>query len=81
MYQGARNTYGVAMERRGLRLRLIVDQDLCTSCGLCIDICPEVFDWNDDGKAHVVVDPIPEEFEDTAQEAQGECPVEAIQEP
>ena len=28
-----------------------VDQDLCISCGACIDICPEVFTWNDDDKA------------------------------
>ena len=62
-------------------MKLIVDQDLCISCGLCTEICPEVFDWNDDGKANVVVDPIPEELEDSAQEAQSECPTDAIQEP
>ncbi|NMB11571.1 MAG: ferredoxin [Firmicutes bacterium] len=62
-------------------MKLIVDQDLCISCGLCIDTCPEVFDWNDDGKAHVTVDSVPEEFEDSAQEAQDSCPTEAIQEP
>ena len=62
-------------------MRLIVDQDLCISCGLCIDTCPEVFDWNDDGKADVIVDPIPEEFEDAANEAKDCCPTEAIVEP
>ncbi|NLK07978.1 MAG: ferredoxin [Firmicutes bacterium] len=62
-------------------MRLIVDQDLCTSCGLCIDICPEVFDWNDDGLADVILDPIPEDLQDSAKEAQDECPVEAIVEP
>ncbi|NMB47194.1 MAG: ferredoxin [Firmicutes bacterium] len=62
-------------------MRLIVDQDLCISCGLCIDTCPEVFDWNDDGKADVTLDPIPEDLEDSASEAQEGCPTEAIQEP
>jgi ferredoxin len=40
-----------------------------------------VFDWNDDGKADVIVDPIPEEFEDAANEAKDGCPTEAIVEP
>ena len=30
-------------------MKLTVDQDLCIACGACIDICPEVFDWNDEG--------------------------------
>lgn len=41
-------------------------------------ICPDVFDWNDDEKAHVTVDPIPEDLEDEALEAQESCPTEAI---
>lgn len=61
-------------------MRVIVDQDLCISCGLCIDTCPDVFDWNDDGKADVIADPIPEDQEDCAQEAMENCPTDAIQE-
>ncbi|HBI55937.1 MAG TPA: ferredoxin, partial [Firmicutes bacterium] len=44
-----------------MAVRLYVDQDLCISCGACVGICPDVFDWNDDEKAHVTVDPIPED--------------------
>lgn len=58
----------------------MVDQDLCISCGLCIDTCPDVFDWNDDGKADVRVNPVPEEHEDAANEAMEGCPTDAIQE-
>lgn len=36
-----------------------VNQDTCIGCGLCPSICPEVFDMNDDGKSHVIVDEIP----------------------
>ncbi|OEF95825.1 ferredoxin [Desulfuribacillus alkaliarsenatis] len=55
-----------------------VDQDLCISCGACIDICPEVFDWNDDGKASAIEGDVPEEHEAHVDEAIDACPVEAI---
>jgi ferredoxin len=42
-------------------------------------MCPDVFDWNDDEKAHVTVDPVPEDLEEDAREAQEACPTEAIQ--
>jgi ferredoxin len=55
-----------------------VDQDLCISCGACIDTCPEVFDWNDDEKAHSIVDEIPSDLEEQATEATEGCPTDAI---
>ncbi|NQS76028.1 MAG: ferredoxin [Peptococcaceae bacterium] len=61
-------------------MRVTVDQELCISCGACIDVCPEVFDWNDDDKAHSIVDEVPEELEDEAREALESCPTEAISE-
>lgn len=61
-------------------MKVYVDQDLCISCGLCIDICPAVFDWNDDGKADVIVDEVPANAEDDAREAMESCPSEAIKE-
>jgi ferredoxin len=61
-------------------LKVYVDQDLCISCGLCIDTCPAVFDWNDDGKAHATVDEVPADAEGEAREALENCPSEAIKE-
>ena len=61
-------------------MKVYVDQDLCISCGLCIVICPAVFDWNDDGKADVIVDEVPADAEDDAREAMESCPSEAIKE-
>jgi len=61
-------------------LKVSVDQDLCISCGLCIDTCPSVFDWNDDGKAEAIVDEVPADAEDDAREALESCPSEAIKE-
>jgi ferredoxin len=62
----------------GARVRVEVDQDLCISCGACIDTCPEIFDWNEDDKAYAVREEVPEELEDEAQEAVDGCPTGAI---
>jgi len=61
-------------------MKLYVDPDLCIACGACISLCPEVYDWNDDGIAHVIVDEIPEDLEECAVDAMDSCPTEAIKE-
>ena len=57
-------------------MKVTVDEN-CTACGLCVDLCPDVYQMGDEF-AEVIVDPIPAEFEDLAQQAADECPVEAI---
>jgi ferredoxin len=61
-------------------MKMEVDQDLCISCGACVDTCPEVFDWNSDDKAYVTVAEIPTEQEDLSHEAMEGCPTSAIKE-
>ncbi|MDU2673876.1 MAG: ferredoxin [Clostridium sp.] len=55
-----------------------VDKETCIGCGMCPSICPEVFDMDDDGKAHTIVDEVPEGKEDETQDAADSCPVTAI---
>ena len=55
-----------------------VDQDTCIGCGLCPQICSEVFELNDDGKAYAKVEKVPSDMENAATEAQESCPVAAI---
>ncbi len=55
----------------------IVDEELCTGCGLCVDTCPEVFELLDD-LAKVIIEPVPEGAQETCRDAAEECPVEAI---
>jgi ferredoxin len=52
-------------------------EDTCTSCELCVNTCPEVFEMGSD-MAQVIVDEVPPEFEEAVQQAADECPVEAI---
>ncbi|MDK2822819.1 MAG: ferredoxin [Clostridia bacterium] len=61
-------------------MKVYVDQDLCIACGACISLCPEIYDWNDDGKAEAIVDEVPSELEESAADAMDSCPTEAIKE-
>ncbi len=58
-------------------MKAVVDQEICTGCGLCPDTCPEVFEMEGD-VARAKVDVVPAEVEDTCREAAESCPVEAI---
>ncbi len=57
-------------------MRAHVDQDTCISCGLCVGSVPEVFKWNEDGKAEATADGP----DDEVKSAIDSCPVSAIQE-
>ena len=52
--------------------------DKCIGCDLCTQICPEVFELNDQNVAIVKVDVVPAQAEATCKEAAASCPVEAI---
>lgn len=55
-----------------------VDPDICIGCGLCPSIAPDVYEMGAEGKAHAIVDTVPEGSEGAAQEAADSCPVSAI---
>ncbi len=54
---------------------VVVDQALCTGCGLCLELCPEIFIWGPDGKAVVIKNYC--EIHST-EEIAAQCPTEAI---
>lgn len=58
-------------------MKFKVDQELCIGCGACEETCPEIFELYDD-KSNVILDPVPEELQASALEAEDGCPVEAI---
>ena len=53
-----------------------VDQDLCVGCGLCEQVCPDVFEIAADGKASVKGGA--DDSADCIQDAVDQCPVGAI---
>lgn len=53
-----------------------VDPELCIGCGLCPELCPEIFELGDDDLAHVIVEEIDDV--DCAIDARDSCPVSAI---
>ena len=59
-------------------MKLTVDEDRCRGHGMCLTLCPEVFEMTDDGYA--VADPseVPAESEEAAHEAIASCPEGAI---
>lgn len=58
-------------------MKASVDEDLCTGCGLCCDLCPGVFEMGDDVAA-AIAEEVPEEDEAVCREAAESCPVSAI---
>lgn len=51
-----------------------IDKDLCISCGSCVALCPDHFEFDDDNLAKATDDSVNEEVKDAA----NACPTEAI---
>ncbi|MFH1503024.1 MAG: ferredoxin [Candidatus Eisenbacteria bacterium] len=58
-------------------MRASVDEAACTGCGLCADVCPDVF-FLDGDVARAKMSEVPEDLEDCAEDAADGCPTEAI---
>ena len=56
--------------------KIIVDQELCIGCGVCANLCPDVFEIQDNGKAKVVNKDSCENCD--CEDAVNNCPVGAI---
>ena len=59
-------------------MKVKIDQDICTGDAICVDLCPDVFEMDGD-LAKVIVDEVPEEFEDACRDAAESCPEGCIE--
>ncbi len=58
-------------------MKVRIDPDLCTACGLCTDGVPQVFKMGKD-TAEVINALVPANLESAVKDAATDCPAEAI---
>lgn len=58
-------------------MKAFVKKNDCIGCGMCVDVCPEVFDIGSDGYSDVAGDP--NTHQDKVCEAAEVCPTNAIE--
>jgi ferredoxin len=62
----------------------IVDQDTCIACGACGAAAPDIYDYDDDGIAFVILDDntgtveVPEELLEDMEDGFEGCPTDSI---
>ncbi|MFQ3542942.1 ferredoxin [Halobacillus rhizosphaerae] len=62
----------------------IVDKDTCIACGACGAAAPDIYDYDDEGLAYVVLDEnegteeVPDILEDDMEDAFEGCPTDSI---
>ena len=61
-------------------MKVWVDDQRCRGHGVCVTLCPEVFDLTEDGYAEAIESDVPTEFEAVTREAIDCCPEQAIAE-
>ena len=54
-------------------------EDFCIRCGICIDICPELYEMDfEKDEIHILVDEVPDSLMEKAKETIKNCAVTAI---
>ncbi len=59
-------------------MNVIVDEEKCTGCGTCEEICPAVFHVDEVTGLSQVIDPDACDYSGCCDAAEENCPVEAI---
>ena len=59
-------------------MKPVVDHDLFIGCGICEEMCPEVFQLREDGLAYVIDESPEPELYGSIRDCEDMCPVDAI---
>lgn len=59
-------------------MQVSIDEDLCTNCQLCVDLCSDVFNSDGEDSVQVVAYEETDETVDACYEAAEMCPANAI---
>lgn len=60
-------------------MKVKVNEKTCIGCGACCAVAGEIFEINDKGLSHAVVETVPEDQKEACQEAIESCPTSAIE--
>lgn len=58
--------------------KLKVNKDACISCGACVGMVSEVFEFGEDDRAQAKIEIVPEELQEEVMDAVDGCPTSAI---
>lgn len=62
-------------------MSLSIDEGICIGCGVCMQVCPDVFKLDEDkGKGTIIKPDFFKEESDCVKKAQDSCPVGCINE-
>lgn len=71
-------------KERNMRIYTKVDQDTCIACGACGATAPDIYDYDGEGIAFVLIDenqgtiPVSHDLEEDVQDAYEGCPTDSI---
>ena len=68
----------LTFKRKGTKMKVCVDKELCSGSGICIETCPEVFQLDEQGKTSAKNECVSSELEQACKEAAEGCPSGAI---
>lgn len=57
--------------------QVVIDQEECIGCEACVELCPSVFEFDDDEEKASVIENA-DDSEDCVEEAIASCPSECI---
>lgn len=59
-------------------MKALVDKNTCIGCGICVDICPEIFELNSQGLSETAVTEVSSYYLPDTINAVSACPTNAI---